>query len=353
LYHRVSDESSTLQLHQLLEELSSLNGGKAVNPRSPKQVSDLLYRYNNGFIGSGSRGGGGGTDKNTLLSIIHSQGSHDDGAETTRQKRIAQLILDCREILSTSSNNINSSGGGGGFSCLNEKMNSAVGSHKVKYASFSSVASPNSGIEAGECDGGKEDAIHTSSDATIESTGTETDGYNNNQAMTTLDDTTSRDLTIFDSPITPYERMVQSLFSNETEMVEQTVNNNDSNENNPSQLDIYWMDPLLSLRKSSAVALVRQLHRDCPMGYDPNAIPAPLFVSTTTTTATSSGSNKKETPHLSFLRTQKRKHFPDAVLLVRVGDFYETYGVDAILLVEHAGLNPMGGKARAGCPWRK
>ena len=39
-------------------------------------------------------------------------------------------------------------------------------------------------------------------------------------------------------------------------------------------------------------------------------------------------------------------------MLVRVGDFYETYGIDAIMLVEHCGLNPMAGKARAGCPWR-
>jgi len=27
-----------------------------------------------------------------------------------------------------------------------------------------------------------------------------------------------------------------------------------------------------------------------------------------------------------------------------VGDFYEAFGVDAVMLVEHAGLNPMGGK---------
>ena len=33
-----------------------------------------------------------------------------------------------------------------------------------------------------------------------------------------------------------------------------------------------------------------------------------------------------------------------------VGDFYEAYGVDALLLVEHCGLNPMAQKARAGCP---
>ena len=40
----------------------------------------------------------------------------------------------------------------------------------------------------------------------------------------------------------------------------------------------------------------------------------------------------------------------DKVLLIRCGDFYEAYGLDALLLVEHAGLNPMAGRARAGCP---
>ncbi|CBZ55729.1 putative mismatch repair protein [Neospora caninum Liverpool] len=33
-----------------------------------------------------------------------------------------------------------------------------------------------------------------------------------------------------------------------------------------------------------------------------------------------------------------------------VGDFFEAYGLDAVLLVEYCGLNPMGGKAKAGCP---
>ena len=37
---------------------------------------------------------------------------------------------------------------------------------------------------------------------------------------------------------------------------------------------------------------------------------------------------------------------PEMLLLVRVGDFYEAFGVDAVMLVEHAGLNPMGGR----CP---
>eukprot|EP01034_Spumella_vulgaris_P021895 gene21895-27972_t len=35
---------------------------------------------------------------------------------------------------------------------------------------------------------------------------------------------------------------------------------------------------------------------------------------------------------------------------MRCGDFYETYGVDSVMLVAYAGLNSMGGKCRAGCP---
>ena len=35
-----------------------------------------------------------------------------------------------------------------------------------------------------------------------------------------------------------------------------------------------------------------------------------------------------------------------------MGEFYESVGIDAVLLVQHAGLNPMGGGTppRAGCP---
>jgi hypothetical protein len=39
-------------------------------------------------------------------------------------------------------------------------------------------------------------------------------------------------------------------------------------------------------------------------------------------------------------------------MLVRCGDFYETFGLDAIMLVEHVGLNSMAGKCKAGCPYR-
>ena len=44
------------------------------------------------------------------------------------------------------------------------------------------------------------------------------------------------------------------------------------------------------------------------------------------------------------------------MLLIRVGEFYEALGYDAVMLVMHAGLNPMGGAGavpRAGCPLLK
>jgi MutS domain I len=37
---------------------------------------------------------------------------------------------------------------------------------------------------------------------------------------------------------------------------------------------------------------------------------------------------------------------PTKVLLVKVGEFYETYGIDSVLLVQWCGLNPMGGKPK-------
>jgi hypothetical protein len=51
-----------------------------------------------------------------------------------------------------------------------------------------------------------------------------------------------------------------------------------------------------------------------------------------------------------FLMSVKERH-PTKVVLVRVGDFYETWGYDAVILVQFAGLNPMGNSLpRAGCP---
>lgn len=49
---------------------------------------------------------------------------------------------------------------------------------------------------------------------------------------------------------------------------------------------------------------------------------------------------------------QVKKEYPKNIVLVKVGEFYECWGFDAVILVEHAGLNPMGreGIPRAGTP---
>ena len=50
------------------------------------------------------------------------------------------------------------------------------------------------------------------------------------------------------------------------------------------------------------------------------------------------------------MNSVKQQH-PTKVILVRVGEFYETWGFDAVMMVEHCGLNPMGFRLpRAGCP---
>ncbi|CAJ1966258.1 unnamed protein product [Cylindrotheca closterium] len=114
-----------------------------------------------------------------------------------------------------------------------------------------------------------------------------------------------------------------------------------------SKIDPYWKEPLSKLSKSTARALLEQLDPfQCPMGYDPSAVPrGSIKKPAATTTAGKKGS------FLSFCRQQKQE-YPQCVLLVRCGDFYETFGLDAIMLIEHLGLNSMAGKARAGCPYR-
>jgi len=72
-----------------------------------------------------------------------------------------------------------------------------------------------------------------------------------------------------------------------------------------------------------------------------------------------SGKKKKNTKPATltvydFARLTQEK-YPQKILLIRVGDFYECFGWNAVCLVAHAGLNPMGntGVPRAGCPKNK
>jgi MutS domain V/MutS domain I len=125
-----------------------------------------------------------------------------------------------------------------------------------------------------------------------------------------------------------------------------------------SKIDPYWKQPLLELSRPVARELLLQLNSElCPLGFDPEATPqrkSALFSTGTTTTTSTTGATTtagRKGSFLAFVRDQKF-NYPQCVTLVRCGDFYETYGTDAILLVEHVGLNSMGGKVKAGCPYR-
>lgn len=108
------------------------------------------------------------------------------------------------------------------------------------------------------------------------------------------------------------------------------------------RIDPYWLDAIQSITKPSARALISQLNPSCPMGYDPAAGPFGYD-------ATKGKTAGKKGSLLGYVREQKEK-YPKVVILTRVGEFYEAFGIDAVLLVEHCGLNAMANKARAGCP---
>ncbi|EJK77541.1 hypothetical protein THAOC_00621 [Thalassiosira oceanica] len=284
--------------------LRELNGGADVNPRSPRQVSRLLFGTE-----------GRPTDRATLRSIS----AGEDGDISSERRDAAALVLECRDLLARVSSGggssvANGSGGSSFASRLNglarpntnmrQTSRASRSNQLIRAANFSKLASD------GESDGEEYKGGEIRAAEAPEDVG---NGF--------IDGPTMPPPAISDVPPSPYDRMVADLFSGDA----------------PS-IDPYWTEPLLRLAKSSSRSLVKQLRSGvCPMGYDPQA-------------ATSSTATGGTTKLLTFIRAQKARH-PDAVLLVRVGDFYESYGTDAVMLVEHCGLNSMAGRARAGCPW--
>lgn len=107
-----------------------------------------------------------------------------------------------------------------------------------------------------------------------------------------------------------------------------------------SKVDPYWIEQLQQLNRPIAKSLLTQLVPDNALGFD--------FTNNGKTT-TSNKTILRVGSFLDFTLQQKIKH-PNKVILVRNGDFYETFGVDAIMLIAYAGLNPMGNKCKAGCP---
>jgi hypothetical protein len=96
----------------------------------------------------------------------------------------------------------------------------------------------------------------------------------------------------------------------------------------------HWDALLADLHRPSAARLASRLDTSRALGF-----PA---------TARLTG-----VPALIIDLVKREAAHPTKVALTRVGEFYEAYGADAVLLVEHAGLNPMGDGwpvPKAGCP---
>ncbi|KAI3882371.1 hypothetical protein MKX03_028071 [Papaver bracteatum] len=101
---------------------------------------------------------------------------------------------------------------------------------------------------------------------------------------------------------------------------------------------MWWKQKLQECRKQTTIELLKRLDYTNLLGVDVNLRNARLKEGT-----------------LNWEMLQFKSRFPREVLLCRVGEFYEAIGIDACVLVEHAGLNPFGGLRsdsipRAGFP---
>ncbi len=323
-YNTNNNPDPNEELQNNLRQLTLLNDGKSINPRSPRQVSTLLYKHNEK----------GPTDKSTLMKIIMNDVNADeDEEENERQRKVAKLVLKCRELLAL----VDVGGAATSSSLKSETFLSRVSNgmnRNNQIANFSSIATS---VSSTENDTNNESSSSSSSSQESKKVATEQDMSLNELPVQTTSSYT----------MSPYDQMVMDLFPN----INDNTQSDEHNNNDDASIDPYWVEPLLSLTKSSSRSLVRQLqHQYCPMGYDPSASPFSALKSNNATSSDEDSNGKKRTTSLlSFIRNQKQTHFNEAIMLVRVGDFYETYGVDAIMLVEHCGLNPMAGKAVSMC----
>jgi hypothetical protein len=81
-----------------------------------------------------------------------------------------------------------------------------------------------------------------------------------------------------------------------------------------SQISPYWINQLSQLPYGNARNLIPQLTDKNPVGFIGAKGPA------------------KENSYQDFYLEQKKKH-PQCVILMRTGEFYETMGVDALMLI--------------------
>lgn len=298
-----------------------------INLNSPKQIAKALYNNYNADTGNTNTDtntigteilqqqqpqGGGGTSKQILQQFAKAQINTDDNNDIAAfQKELALLVLEYRTLQNQKN-----------------KQESFVVSSKTPLPSSSSSSSTRTNA--------KTKTIQSTSFSTLtndSATSTRIHNSNSNKSTTDVIDNTNTPL----STSAPASAAITLTF---TDIVQKLFNT-------PStKIHPYWQEPILAIKKPSARSLIAQLHPACPMGYDPTATPYGIGIDLLKIKSTTAG---KKGSLLGYVREQKDK-YPNVVIITRVGEFYEAFGMDAVLLVEHCGLNAMANKARAGCP---
>ncbi|CAA9990553.1 DNA mismatch repair protein, putative [Plasmodium knowlesi strain H] len=94
---------------------------------------------------------------------------------------------------------------------------------------------------------------------------------------------------------------------------------------NKWKIPLYWIKKLERLKNMNAINCVEHLKDDNLLYFD----------------------NYKNKGLLKFLNEEKKK-YSNCIILVRVGDFYETYGLDCIFLIEFLNIKKMNNKLSCG-----
>lgn len=287
-------ESLQHQLKSLEYEIFSLNNATKFNLASPKQVANVVYGPQDkpNFPGLSEENiRSRSTNKQSLEALLKSSNLNFSRANSANNKHaILEKILQWRSLHAIHKRQYSSSA----------KSTSIPNSETLIERKTKDISSKNDLI----------DHSHNIFDSNTQS---------------------------FNHDMSPLEMHIHSLFLPENEV-----------NNNFYQIDPFWKRFLMQVDKPSAKSIIFQLHSHCPMGYNPNATP---LAPQQSITASSTSNNSKKGSLLDYVREQKRR-FPDAIILTRVGEFYEAFGIDAIALMQCCGLNPMAGKGRAGCPYK-
>lgn len=103
----------------------------------------------------------------------------------------------------------------------------------------------------------------------------------------------------------------------------------------------FWKEKINSLSHPVAIRMAHDLDVAGPLGIGDGTQPFWKGFK---------HSDGKKDSNIDFLLRVRKQH-PNKIALVQIGEFYETWGIDSVFLVEHCGINRMGRKGpRAGMP---